>query len=263
MVLLGNLGISGGVLQLLQQGRSSISDLRKEARGLGIETEGFAKKNEALNDRLLTLKRIVAFALIPLRQEFMKMVKDWLPKFVKLVKRITRFLPQLAKLVGVLASLFVVAKIVVWPTAIFRDIKAVWGLVAAFKALAIAKGIGSAAGIAGAVGGSVIGGGAVGAGAGATVAAGAGALLPIAAILATVATGAFVIKQAVDSIKIQRSNSRMAAESSGKYRNFNNSENMTFNITGATDPKAVGREVAKVLDSRNRNTIKTSQSRIF
>lgn len=265
--IVGQFGISQNVLQLLQQGRFSIEELRKEARDLGFETDKFAKRNEQLNDRLLRLRIAVARALIPMREMFISMGEKWLPRIERWIENNKQLIPQLAKLATILAALFVASKVVAWTTAVVGATKALFGLAGAFKAVGVAKGIASAAGITGGAAGGLAGGTGAGAllGVGGTAAAGAGvgaALLPIAGAVAGIGAAFFGIKAILGYMERTAVTGQSAQEIYGN-RIFNNQQSISFEINGATDPKEVGREVGKVLDSRNRNSVKTLQSATF
>ncbi len=248
--LTGALGINQNVLQLLQQGRFSIQELREEARKLGLVDIETSRRAEALNDQLTNAKQKLSFALLPLRLMITEMAVKLIPKITDWIDRNKELIPQLTKFAVVLVGVFAAGKVLMWVAAVGKATKAVFGLAGAFKALGIAKG---AAGIAGAVGGGGTVAGGVAAG-GAAAAAGGGAILPVLLAALGVAGVGIIGKKIYDQFKDQQGapifESRKSTRVIGS-QSRNISQRFEFNISGSQSPeqtaKAVRRELTNVL----------------
>ena len=261
--IVGQFGISQNILQLLQQGRFSIAELRKEARKMGVESEEFARRQEKLNDSLTNNKQKINQALLPLRLMISEVILKVIPAISAWIEKNKELIPQIVKIGGIALAVFGGGAIIAsWVSKIFMAVKAVKGLAVAFGLLSAAK---SAAGIAGV--GSGIGAGAGGLAGGGAIAGGLAAAGTGLLVAGAVAATAFGAKKYLDRIarKPTGGSERFVsvARRVNSQQESTRTENVTFNINGVTDPTAVAQAVDVKLSGIFRSSQKDFEQGAF
>lgn len=263
--LVGQLGISQNILQLLQQSRKSIEQYRVEARKAGLENVAFGKNAEKLNDTLLTQRYILNLALQPLRVIAGKIIIDIVKGLTTFLKITGPLIAQLSRLLPLILTLFAVGSVIKWTTMVHLASKEVWGLVAALKAATIARGALSTVQGASAVGGAASVGGAVaGAGAGAGLLAAGVAALPVIGVIAAIAAVLYGLNRTLKDIKTNPRDTRAIGGrnslSSGSYQD---NRDIKINIYEATDARQVGKVVRRIMKDGARNGNVDFQTHVF
>lgn len=103
--LIQKLGISPGILLLIQKGVSNLNSLTNQAREYGIEQQRMADSSEATADNLTNLKFALNGLLIPVRQfvldlsnELVPQLNDWIKSNKDLMKqRFAKFIVDLTE----------------------------------------------------------------------------------------------------------------------------------------------------------------------